>query len=172
MFHRLSTAAAVGLAAVAFAFLASSSASAGGGGGGCTALTTGEGVEVGMSRSCFSPVVLHISAGDSVTWVNNDPFAHAVTGVASSFGDYVQLWQDDRVTHRFDEPGVYPYFCFLHPSMVGAVVVEARADAEQVAAVEPSVSSVHAIAAAADGMPWYAVEHALLIEAMLADGRR
>ena len=40
------------------------------------------------------------------------------------WGSYDQFGQGTSVTERFDLPGIYPYWCALHPSMLGAVVVE------------------------------------------------
>jgi hypothetical protein len=50
---------------------------------------------------------------------------------------------------RFERPGVYPYYCVIHPGMVGAVVVGGgselaasdvieRGDVKRVSALEPS----------------------------------
>jgi Copper binding proteins, plastocyanin/azurin family len=32
---------------------------------------------------------------------------------------------DDTATVTFTTPGTYQYFCYLHPHMVGSIVVEA-----------------------------------------------
>ena len=97
-------------------------ASAGGCRGGA-GLTTGSGVEVSMSHSCFSPTVLHVDQGQTVNWTNTSEMAHTVSGAALSFGDYEELGAGQAISYAFERPGVYPYFCFLHPGMVGAVVV-------------------------------------------------
>lgn len=85
--------------------------------------TTGSGDTVDLASSCFAPSVLHVEPGATVTWTNSDPVTHAVTGVGLSFGTYDQVGTGETVSARFDVPGVYPYFCLLHPTMVGAVVV-------------------------------------------------
>ena len=94
-------------------------------GGGCHSekITDERGVEVSLEKRCFEPTVVRVDAGQTVTFTNKDPDAHAVTGVANSWGTYDELGQGDTVSYQFDEPGVFPYFCVLHPSMVGAVVV-------------------------------------------------
>ena len=38
-------------------------------------------------------------------------------------GTYDELMPGKSVTHKFASSGVYPYFCVIHPGMVGAVVV-------------------------------------------------
>jgi len=78
---------------------------------------------VELSKSCFSPTVVRVQAGDQVTWTNSDPTAHTVTGVANSWGTDEQVAEGQSVSYKFDKPGVFPYFCYLHPSMAGAVVV-------------------------------------------------
>jgi plastocyanin len=78
---------------------------------------------VELSKNCFSPTVVRVQAGDQVTWTNTDPDVHTVTGVASSWGTDEKIAPEQSVSYKFDKSGVFPYFCYLHPSMVGAVVV-------------------------------------------------
>ena len=78
---------------------------------------------VELSKSCFSPTVVRVQAGDQVTWTNSDPTAHTVTGVANSWGTDEQIVEGQSVSYKFDKSGLFPYFCYLHPSMAGAVVV-------------------------------------------------
>jgi plastocyanin len=108
------------------------------GGGGChePQVMTGDGPDVDMSRNCFSPAVVRVQPGEAVTWTNRDGYTHMVTGVARSWGDSTELGQSGAVTHRFSEGGVFPYYCALHPGMVGAVVVEGGASEPLQLAVE------------------------------------
>jgi plastocyanin len=78
---------------------------------------------VELSKSCFSPTVVRVQTGDQVTWTNSDPTAHTVTGVANSWGTDQQIAEGQSVSYKFENSGVFPYFCYLHPSMAGAVVV-------------------------------------------------
>ena len=95
-----------------------------GGGGHCfTQAKDGQGITVEMSRSCFSPTVLHVQPGNTVTFVNRDPYYHVVSGAHQSFGSVNQLVQGQSITHQFSTPGIYPYTCYLHPGMSGAIVV-------------------------------------------------
>ena len=50
------------------------------GGGGCAELTHGSGAVVRIEDACFTPSIISIPVGDSVTFVNEDPFAHNVSG--------------------------------------------------------------------------------------------
>jgi plastocyanin len=94
-------------------------------GGGCHSeqFTDAQGVKVDLRDLCFTPTVIRIKTGQSVTWTNRDQTAHTVTGAAMRWGGYDELNGGDAVTYRFQSSGVFPYFCAIHPSMVGAVVV-------------------------------------------------
>lgn len=78
---------------------------------------------VDMKENCYSPAVVQIPAGGKVTWTNSDPEAHMVLGVGGSWGAEYELGVGESATLRFDNPGVFPYWCHLHLGMVGAVVV-------------------------------------------------
>jgi plastocyanin len=113
---------AITIAIIASLALIPGSASAG---GGCHSdtLTDGANTHVELSKRCFEPTVVRVQPGDSVTWTNRDPDVHAVSGAANSWGNFDDITTGQSVTYQFDESGVFPYFCYLHPSMVGAVVV-------------------------------------------------
>jgi plastocyanin len=94
-------------------------------GGACRGepVTDGHGVTVHIKGLCFAPTVLHAKVGDAVTWVNDGPDVHTVSGANVSFGDYSELAPGKQVTYRFTTSGAYPYYCFLHAGMVGTLVV-------------------------------------------------
>jgi plastocyanin len=96
-----------------------------GAGGGCHGgeFSDARGVKVDLRDLCFTPTVIRVQPGQSVTWTNRDDTAHTVTGVAGRWGGYDELGLNDAVTYRFQSSGVFPYFCVIHPGMVGAVVV-------------------------------------------------
>ena len=124
-----------------------------GGGGGChDGRNEAAGKTVDMAGNCFQPTVLHVSRGETVTWTNHDPVQHTVTGVGGEWGDYAGMDRGATVTNRFDDAGVYPYFCLLHPGMVGAVAVDGGAGANGVAAAVP-VSAVRDEGSA--GLAWW-----------------
>ena len=101
---------------------------------------------VELSKSCFSPTVVRVQPGDQVTWTNTDPTAHTVTGVANSWGTDQQIAEGQSVSYKFDKSGVFPYFCYLHPSMAGAVVVgDGRAVSSGTSAGD-GVSAISALA--------------------------
>jgi plastocyanin len=75
----------------------------------------------------FAPDTVVVRAGERLTWTNLDEIAHTVTsGRADSVdGRYTAALDSARTTfsRRFDEPGVYPYYCTRHPFMTGVVRV-------------------------------------------------
>ena len=73
----------------------------------------------------FSPPSLTVKAGTTVTWRNKDDIPHTVAASAKLFKSKV-LDTDDEFAFAFAGPGVYAYFCSLHPHMTGTVVVEAQ----------------------------------------------
>ncbi len=92
------------------------------GGGGChTGATQGEGDTVEIKDACFTPSILRIDPGGSVTFVNLDEITHNVGGTL--WGNFEDMRRNDAFTATFDEAGVYPYACSYHPGMTGAVVV-------------------------------------------------
>jgi plastocyanin len=94
------------------------------GGGGCYGgPTEGSSLTVALAEACPSPTIVHVGPGDTVRFVNKDPFAHNVIGVGFAWGHADDLLQGDSFKQTFDAPGVYPYACWYHPGMVGAVVV-------------------------------------------------
>ena len=94
-------------------------------GGGCHngAFSDERNTQVEMAGNCFEATVTRIEAGDQITWNNNDQEEHTVTGASESFGNYEPIGAGGSVSYQFDKTGVFPYFCVIHPSMVGAVVV-------------------------------------------------
>src|ERR671910_2008623 len=74
----------------------------------------------------YNPNRIEINVGDTVTWINNDSSPHTVTSSSSSKDsnfDSDVLRRGETFSFTFDREGEYPYFCTLHPSMVGTIVV-------------------------------------------------
>ena len=69
----------------------------------------------------FTPQTIALKAGDSVTWVNKDPFPHNVKTESAAASPTIEAgasW-----TSTFAKPGDYPYSCTLHPTMKGVLQV-------------------------------------------------
>ena len=94
------------------------------GGGGCRerpANPDAVGDAVSMTGYCFAPLVLRVQPGTKVTFRNNDEAVHQVNGLA--WGSSGIISKDALSEQKFDQPGLYPYACILHPGMVGVIVV-------------------------------------------------
>jgi plastocyanin len=76
---------------------------------------------IAMSGSAFRPRTIEINLGDSVTWKNDDFFAHTATGAQFDSGTIAAgaSW-----TFRPDVKGDFPYRCTLHPTMRGVLRVK------------------------------------------------
>ena len=70
----------------------------------------------------YTPPKLLVEAGTTVTFTNEDGFAHTATAKDKSF-DSGNLEEGAAFEHTFDTPGTYEYLCAIHNSMTGSVVV-------------------------------------------------
>ena len=79
--------------------------------------------EVSAKNLKFRPPAVQVPAGTTVTWHFDDGrVPHDVT-----FDGFASKQQTSGTfSHRFDQPGSYPYKCTLHVGMVGRVVVVPR----------------------------------------------
>ncbi|MDR3408806.1 MAG: cupredoxin family copper-binding protein [Methylovirgula sp.] len=77
---------------------------------------------VSISNFTFHPADLQIKAGSTVTFRNDDDIPHRVAAEDGSFSTKA-LDSDDKATITFARPGVFPYFCTIHPHMRGKVTV-------------------------------------------------
>lgn len=78
--------------------------------------------EIALSDFSFEPEVTEVSPGTEVTWRNDDPAPHTVTGTGDTF-DSGTLDPKDEFSFVFKEPGTYAYRCEIHPEMKGTVKV-------------------------------------------------
>ena len=76
-----------------------------------------------ISDFSFSPPLLTVPVGTTVTWVNEDGEPHLVVNGDMLFKSHA-LDTGDKFSFTFSTPGKFQYFCAIHPHMVGAVVVE------------------------------------------------
>ncbi|MES2056483.1 MAG: cupredoxin family copper-binding protein [Pseudomonadota bacterium] len=79
---------------------------------------------VSIKGFAFSPQVLTVAPGTTVTWTNVDEDPHTVTANDRSFHS-AALDTDDKYSFTFTKLGDYAYFCSLHPHMTGKIVVKA-----------------------------------------------
>ena len=76
-----------------------------------------------MEAVSYKPEVVTAKVGDSIVWVNKDPFPHSVASKASGF-DSLPIQPDRSWTLTPSAPGELSYVCTLHPTMKGTIRVE------------------------------------------------
>lgn len=88
-----------------------------------------------MDDQAFDPNPVNVKGGDNVIWTNDDSQPHTVTSGTgpsdpnmgkefdSSPGFKVLLSPFQTFSHKFDTAGEFAYFCQIHPTMVGKVIV-------------------------------------------------
>ena len=64
----------------------------------------------------FRPGELTVKIGDSIVWINNDPFPHTVTSRTGGF-DSGQIQPGKSWKYRAVKKGEFAYVCSLHPTM-------------------------------------------------------
>jgi plastocyanin len=82
---------------------------------------------VEIANFAFSPNQLTVTAGTTVTWVNNDSAPHTATGDGGEF-DTGTINSGGSASITFDTPGTYTYHCTIHPDMTATIVVQAADD--------------------------------------------
>ena len=76
-----------------------------------------------LTTNAYSPNPIAVTVGGTVTWTNNDTRTHtatSTTGVWSSGS----IPPGEKYSTTFMTAGSFPYFCTIHPGMVGTVVVQ------------------------------------------------
>jgi plastocyanin len=86
------------------------------------------------TSDAYAPNPVHANVGDTVVWTNKDSTIHTATsgnpsdGPTGLFGGSASapslIAPATKQTFTFFEAGEYPYYCVLHPTMVGTVLVE------------------------------------------------
>ncbi|MEA2448645.1 MAG: hypothetical protein QOG63_577, partial [Thermoleophilaceae bacterium] len=79
---------------------------------------------VTIQNFAFSPATINVNQGDTITWTNRDSAPHTATGSGGSFNTGT-LQEGDSGSATFSKAGTFSYFCSVHPSMKGTVVVAA-----------------------------------------------
>lgn len=80
------------------------------------------GTAVEIAGYAFEPPALEVAVGDTVTWTNQDDFAHT-TASDDELWDSGEIDPGTDFTFTFDEPGTFAYHCGIHNFMMGEVVV-------------------------------------------------
>ena len=81
------------------------------------------GPRIEIAKHKFSSPTLTVPVGTTVTWLNRDEDVHTVVSTTQAFKS-AGLETDEAYSYKFTKPGVYEYFCTLHPLMTGKVIVK------------------------------------------------
>jgi len=76
---------------------------------------------INVQNFSFTPATLTIKKGSVVTWINNDSVPHTIN---STIFDSDKLSKNQSFSYTFNNAGTFDYYCGLHPSMKGAIIVE------------------------------------------------
>jgi plastocyanin len=101
------------------------------------AKTNADGPTVSTALLAFAPKDVRINTGQTVTWVGGDNITHVlVEGTYKVGADSLRTSESDdgvfslkltkkgqKVSHTYDKPGTYTYFCTIHKGMNGTVTV-------------------------------------------------
>ena len=79
--------------------------------------------EIKIDNFTFAPAEMKVPAGTTVVWTNRDDIPHTVVSTDKVFKSKV-LDSDEKYSFTFTTAGTYPYFCSIHPKMIGKVIVE------------------------------------------------
>ena len=88
-----------------------------------------------LTDTSYSPNPIEVTVGQTIVWTNDDSAFHTVTSGSAGAPDVGRAFDSGLAgptaltskgktfEHKFDTAGEYPYFCTLHPAMVGTVMV-------------------------------------------------
>jgi plastocyanin len=105
----------------------------------------------------FSPSVLNIHVGDTVTWINEDSVSHTVDSIAFNSSELSPKTSNSpnsggnpsSFKHTFREPGIFLYYSKKYPYMAGVIYVDTEETQRQlISTVTPNLTNVKI------EMPW------------------
>ena len=111
-----------------------------------TATSEPTGVIVAASIELFTHQDLTVEVGATVVWTNLDRVRHTTTSGVPR--DRTGLWDSGALStgepfsFTFAEPGEYPYFCTIHPSMRATVTVANGGGGQSISLRPPTPTSV------------------------------
>lgn len=82
-----------------------------------------QGHVVEIRGMAFHPEVLEVQRGDTVVWINQDIVPHTATETRKSEWNTGPLLQGKSGSHVARRRGEAPYYCELHPVMLGKLIV-------------------------------------------------
>jgi plastocyanin len=104
------------------ASVAAPEASAPAAGAACEVSSAAGEVTVAIADFVFSPAEISATAGQTITFTNNDSAPHTATLDDDSCGT-PNLAQGESNGLTFSTAGTYPFHCAVHPNMKGTITV-------------------------------------------------
>jgi plastocyanin len=82
-------------------------------------------VVIGTRNASFDRTDLHVQSGTTVDWHNADGTTHQLVRRlgGATVAEALEPGQTESAT--FAEPGVYTFYCEIHPEMTGTITVDA-----------------------------------------------
>ena len=78
---------------------------------------------VAIDGTAFQPTALTVKVGDSIVWVNKDPFPHTVTSATGGFDSH-EIASGKSWQYTATKKGEFSYICVFHPTMKATLKVE------------------------------------------------
>lgn len=75
-----------------------------------------------MQATSYAPTELTVKRGDTVVWVNKDPFPHTAT--SKGHFDSKSIAAGASWKYKATKVGDFAYTCTFHPNMLGTLHVE------------------------------------------------
>jgi len=79
--------------------------------------------EVTIDNFRFGPQAVTVPVGATVTWTNRDDTPHTIVSTEGVFKSKVRD-TDEKFSYTFTKAGKYPYYCSVHPKMIGQIIVQ------------------------------------------------
>lgn len=88
-----------------------------------------------LTDTAYNPNPIEVNVGQTILWTNDDFSFHTVTSGTAGDPDYGSIFDSGLAgptamastgktyEYKFEFAGEYPYYCILHPGMVGKVIV-------------------------------------------------
>jgi|SRR3954447_14288948 plastocyanin len=93
-------------------------------------IVPGASTKTGPQAYSMDPI--KVKVGQTVEWTNKDTVQHTVTSGTPGSADSGKVFDSGLTNlinpgatflHKFDVAGTFPYYCQLHPTMTGTVIV-------------------------------------------------
>ena len=75
-----------------------------------------------IKATSYAPMTVTVKRGDTVVWINKDPFPHTVT--ATGAFDSKSIAGGGSWKYRPLRAGEFAYTCSFHPNMMGTLSVQ------------------------------------------------